>query len=158
MHALPPLHINHDTILALVALEAHVGFPLGFEVTFFCGDALLATKQGIATEVFVALLGKAKAGFVPDKAVVHQLGERGVDVALALEQFVPLDFLPNHANRSTDPVMHPEGIISLEQNTIVFHLSNLSFYLLGTVEADWAVTASAIVQSVYSIARGMAKR
>jgi hypothetical protein len=46
----------------------------------------------------------------------------------------------------------------LEQNTIVFHLANLSLYPLGTVEADWAVTASGIVQSVYSIARGMAKR
>ena len=42
--------------------------------------------------------------------------------------------------------------------TIVFHLANLSLYLLGTVEADWAVTASGIVQAVYSIARGMAKR
>jgi hypothetical protein len=42
--------------------------------------------------------------------------------------------------------------------TIVFHLANLSLYVLGTVEADWAVTASGIVQAVYSIARGMAKR
>jgi len=41
--------------------------------------------------------------------------------------------------------------------TIVFHLANLSLYVLGTVEADWAVTASGIVQAVYSIARGMAK-
>lgn len=42
--------------------------------------------------------------------------------------------------------------------TVVFHLSNLALYLLGTVEADWAVTASAVVQAVYSIARGLAKR
>jgi len=40
----------------------------------------------------------------------------------------------------------------------LFHLAKLSLYLLGTVEADWVVTASGIVQSVYSIARGMAKR
>jgi hypothetical protein len=31
--------------------------------------------------------------------------------------------------------------------TILFHLAKLSLYLLGTVEADCAVTASGIVQS-----------
>jgi hypothetical protein len=58
---------------------------------------------------------------------------------------------------STDPIK--PGYKTTEfWGTIVFHLANLSLYLLGTVEADWAVTASGIVQSVYSIARGMAKR
>jgi hypothetical protein len=42
--------------------------------------------------------------------------------------------------------------------TIVFHLANLTLFLLGTIDADWAVTASGVVQSVYSIARGLAKK
>ena len=42
--------------------------------------------------------------------------------------------------------------------TIVFHAANLTLVVLGTVEADWAVTASAVVQAIYNIARGVAKR
>lgn len=41
--------------------------------------------------------------------------------------------------------------------TIVFHVANLALFVLGTIDATWAVTASGIVQSVYNIARGMAK-
>ena len=41
--------------------------------------------------------------------------------------------------------------------TIVFHAANIALFVLGTIDATWAVTASGIVQSVYSIARGIAK-
>ena len=42
--------------------------------------------------------------------------------------------------------------------TIVFYLANVALFVFGTIDATWAVTASGIVQSVYSIARGIAKR
>jgi hypothetical protein len=42
--------------------------------------------------------------------------------------------------------------------TVFFHLANLALFILGTIDATWAVTASGIVQSVYNIARGISKR
>jgi len=44
------------------------------------------------------------------------------------------------------------------KRTIVFHLAKVALFFLGTIDANLAVTVSGIVQSVYSIARGIAKR
>jgi hypothetical protein len=58
---------------------------------------------------------------------------------------------------STDPIK--PGYKTTEfWGTLVFHLANVALFVLGTIDATWAVTASGIVQSVYSIARGIAKR
>ena len=86
--------------------------PLALEVALLGGDAFLAAEQAVAAEVLVALLDETKPRLVPDQPVVQQLLQRGVDVALALEQFIPLRyaavFVAHHAHRAADPVVHAE--------------------------------------------------
>ena len=89
LHGLAPRGVHGHAVLAPVALEADVGLPLALQVALLGGDPPGAAEEAVAAEVLVALLHEAEAGLVPDQAVVQQLLERGVDVALALEQLVP---------------------------------------------------------------------
>ena len=90
LHRLATRRIHRNAVLALVGFHADMRLPLALEVSLLGGDSFLAAEQAIAAEVLVALLDKAESRFVPDEAIVQQLLQRGVDVALAFEQLVPL--------------------------------------------------------------------
>jgi hypothetical protein len=109
LHRLAARRIHRDAVLALVGFKPDVRLPLALEVALLGGDPLFAAEQAVAAEVLVPLLHEAEPRLVPDEPVVHQLLERGVDVALALEQFVPLRhaalFIADHADRAADPVI-----------------------------------------------------
>ena len=68
-HALSSRRINGHTILALVALEAHVSLPLALEVALLGGDTVGGAEQRVAAEVLVTLLHETKPRFIPDDAV-----------------------------------------------------------------------------------------
>jgi len=91
-----------------------VAFPLALEVALLGGDAFLAAVEAVAAEVLVALLDETEPRLVPDQPVVHEFLERGVDVALAFEQLIPLrhaaGLIAHHAHRAADPVVHAEWI------------------------------------------------
>ena len=88
--ALPTRRVDRDPILALVILKGDVGLPLALEVALLGGDPVGGAEERVATQVLVAVLHKTKAGLVPDEPVVEQFLKSGVDVALALEQLIPL--------------------------------------------------------------------
>ena len=117
-HALAAGSVNGHAILALVILEPDMGFPFALEVTLLGPDAFGASEKGVSAQVLVTLLDKTKSGLVPHKPVNHQLRQRCVDVALALEQLVPLRFLADHTDRAADPVVDPERIIALQEPRI----------------------------------------
>ena len=87
---MPTRRVHRSPILALVSFYPNVRLPLAFQVALLSGDSFFAPEQAVAAEVLVAFLDKAEPRFIPDQPVVQQFLERGVDVALALEQFVPL--------------------------------------------------------------------
>ncbi len=103
----------------MVALEPDVGFPLPFEVTLFGSDALGGSDERIAAEILVPLLHETEPGLVPDEPVHHQFFERGVDVALALEQLIPNRHaaarITHDAHRTADPMVDAERIVALKQ-------------------------------------------
>lgn len=41
--------------------------------------------------------------------------------------------------------------------TMLFHAAGVAGLILGFIEAEWALAASGIVQSIYNYSRGLAK-
>ncbi len=122
LHGLATRCIHRHTILTLVGFQPDVRLPLALEVSLLGGDSFLTAKQAIAAKVLVAFLHKTEPRFVPDKSIVHEFLERRIDVALAFEKFVPLGhasiFIANHADCSSNPMVHAKGIIALQKPRI----------------------------------------
>ncbi len=58
----------------------------------------------------------------------------------------------------TGSIMTKPGIKTSEfWTTIMFHGAGVALAILGAVDAEWAIAASAAVQSLYSWSRGQVK-
>jgi len=114
---LAALNIHRGLVLALVALEPDVGFPLPLEVTLLGRNAIGGPEERVTAEVFVPLLDETEARLIEDQAIHHHFFQRGVDVALALQQLIPFRHaairITHHAHGTTNPMMHAKRVVAL---------------------------------------------